>query len=141
MPFTTYSLYTYTLFIGELTCIQYFLFSSLTTSVIYTLSLHDALPIFHQAAPARGRPRPHHHIVLEAEEEAGVGRLEQAGGRVGMDQDRKSTRLNSSHGYISYAVFCLKKKKEQTSDILSTSYLICLLLLIVCIRTHCSSVN
>src|SRR2546422_5349870 len=33
------------------------------------------------------------------------------GGRLSADQDRKSTRLNSSHGYISYAVFCLKKKK------------------------------
>src|SRR2546422_6386028 len=35
---------------------------------------------------------------------------------VGGDRDRKSTRLNSSHGYISYAVFCLKKKKKQTSN-------------------------
>src|SRR2546429_2367822 len=33
-----------------------------------------------------------------------------------LDKDRKSTRLNSSHGYISYAVFCLKKKKENATD-------------------------
>src|SRR5216684_8218677 len=36
------------------------------------------------------------------------------------DADRKSTRLNSSHGYISYAVFCLKKKKKNTTTQLST---------------------
>src|SRR6266550_1856050 len=36
-----------------------------------------------------------------------------AGSRLAADEDRKSTRLNSSHGYISYAVFCLKKKKKQ----------------------------
>src|SRR2546429_4154504 len=46
-------------------------------------------------------------------------------------QDRKSTRLNSSHGYISYAVFCLKKKKseEHTSELQSPSNLVCRLLL------------
>src|SRR2546429_1079798 len=38
---------------------------------------------------------------------------------VGYGTDRKSTRLNSSHGYISYAVFCLKKKKNQTPDCIS----------------------
>src|SRR2546429_1710724 len=37
-------------------------------------------------------------------------------GRAGERRDRKSTRLNSSHGYISYAVFCLKKKKQQVRD-------------------------
>src|SRR2546422_130546 len=40
------------------------------------------------------------------------------GPRKPIDEDRKSTRLNSSHGYISYAVFCLKKKKEATEYIL-----------------------
>src|SRR5687768_18209820 len=43
-----------------------------------------------------------------------VRRVDFAGGRFGgIEQDRKSTRLNSSHGYISYAVFCLKKKKNK----------------------------
>src|SRR2546422_1692812 len=37
-------------------------------------------------------------------------------------QDRKSTRLNSSHGYISYAVFCLKKKKKNTRDVNTSTY-------------------
>src|SRR3712207_7766433 len=48
----------------------------------------------------------------------------------GVGEDRKSTRLNSSHANISYAVFCLKKKKEeQTSELKSRQYLICSLLL------------
>src|SRR5216684_7416181 len=73
----------------------FFFFNDTATTEIYTLSLHDALPIrpgcARHARPARGmwpgaasRPVP----------------------------DRKSTRLNSSHGYISYAVFCLKKKNK-----------------------------
>src|SRR2546429_3899689 len=44
----------------------------------------------------------------------GVGRVQP--GRRARPRDRKSTRLNSSHGYISYAVFCLKKKKKTTSN-------------------------
>src|SRR2546422_4837424 len=43
--------------------------------------------------------------------------------RTEFPQDRKSTRLNSSHGYISYAVFCLKKKKNKPNLILQRSYL------------------
>src|SRR6185503_11808875 len=77
----------------------FFFFNDTATTEIYTLSLHDALPISDAARPAR--------------------RL--AGGLLGLHRrsagrrprDRKSTRLNSSHGYISYAVFCLKKKKQQ----------------------------
>src|SRR3989442_2820739 len=75
-----------------------FFFNDTATTEIYTLSLHDALPIYGEtwagAGPAlcrrfscrrgRGRDRPR--------------------------RDRKSTRLNSSHVRISYAVFCLKKK-------------------------------
>src|SRR5256885_14948930 len=72
----------------------FFFFNDTATTEIYTLSLHDALPIStFQANQARldsnTRPQPH-----------------QSGG------DRKSTRLNSSHLVISYAVFCLKKKKK-----------------------------
>src|SRR5687768_18004250 len=63
------------------------------TTEFYTLSLHDALPILVQRHEHAARP------VLRP------GRI-----RSGRDQDRKSTRLNSSHGYTSYAVFCLKKK-------------------------------
>src|SRR5438105_5470581 len=67
---------------------------------IYTLSLHDALPICDSARPGRARcHRP------------GPDRLRQDG--AGLGQDRKSTRLNSSHEWISYAVFCLKKKTNK----------------------------
>src|SRR5699024_11722900 len=72
-------------------------------AVIYPLSLHDALPIFgHELECARGLG----HRLL-----AVLGREPPAGGG-----DRKSTRLNSSHVSISYAVFCLKKKNQQTDE-------------------------
>src|SRR6266576_4592109 len=72
----------------------FFFFNDTATTEIYTLSLHDALPISGLLARCRGRwsargrwPRPR-------------------------AEDRKSTRLNSSHVEISYAVFCLKNKKR-----------------------------
>src|SRR2546429_2241108 len=74
-------------------CLFFFFFNDTATTEIYTLSLHDALPIFWGEADA---------VPLEA--------LPQGPGWQRLD--RKSTRLNSSHGYISYAVFCLKKKKS-----------------------------
>src|SRR5437867_8687806 len=80
---------------------------------LYTLSLHDALPIF-----ARDR-NPGGAVDGRAQVGAVVARLEQveadraAGIRGG---DRKSTRLNSSHRTISYAVFCLKKKNTTRDD-------------------------
>src|SRR2546422_6391444 len=62
----------------------------------------------HRARPARPRAGRLECLARGAEREPG------AEGRVhGRDRDRKSTRLNSSHGYISYAVFCLKKKKQK----------------------------
>src|SRR5687768_17919305 len=103
-------------------------FNVTATTEIYTLSLHDALPIFRagaqtdldnlgiaknareeklrardQSAKANDDPRYHdemaklyrQHVLKE------------------QPTDRKSTRLNSSHGYISYAVFCLKKKRPE----------------------------
>src|SRR2546422_199400 len=80
----------------------FFFFNDTATTEIYTLSLHDALPISDPAA-ARRRSRP--------ATAAWVGR-DGAGARPARGPDRKSTRLNSSHGYISYAVFCLKKKRK-----------------------------
>src|SRR5438445_4328406 len=65
------------------------------TTEIYTLSLHDALPIFVERALDH---RPH---GIEAIRETAA-----------VHEDRKSTRLNSSHANISYAVFCLKKKNK-----------------------------
>src|SRR5271163_5191722 len=70
----------------------FFFFNDTATTEIYTLSLHDALPI---SPPARRRGNP-----------------AAAGQPPGRGRDRKSTRLNSSHDQISYAVFCLKKKKK-----------------------------
>src|SRR5205807_10649990 len=84
-------------------------------TALYTLSLHDALPI------SAGRPEaPRRTCVFLVGEgtslevvhpAAGHGRSGVLLGLVG-DEDRKSTRLNSSHLVISYAVFCLKKKKK-----------------------------
>src|SRR5574337_1913732 len=69
----------------------FFFFNDTATTEIYTLSLHDALPISpHRRRSSRDRDGA----------DGGPGRL-----------DRKSTRLNSSHHSISYAVFCLKKKR------------------------------
>src|SRR2546422_8184817 len=83
----------------------FFFFNDTATTEIYTLSLHDALPISSSmrrtplGAATRQRKRtrwaPACFRALTA------------------STDRKSTRLNSSHGYISYAVFCLKKKKNK----------------------------
>src|SRR5437588_8913277 len=83
----------------------FFFFNDTATTEIYTLSLHDALPI---CEAGRGR-------------QSGVDDCRPVGGRYSGDgprraqaADRKSTRLNSSHTVISYAVFCLKKKKTTT---------------------------
>src|SRR5258708_29873137 len=89
----------------------FFFFNDTATTEIYTLSLHDALPIsaprFMCAKPRkapRTSPRP-------------CGTT----GRVAAEQeDRKSTRLNSSHQIISYAVFCLKKKKNSQATTVSS---------------------
>src|SRR3712207_7213099 len=90
----------------------FFFFNDTATTEIYTLSLHDALPILGDPSPATslGRPRSE----LQAPRPSG-GRCERGARWCGwsprVTRDRKSTRLNSSHANISYAVFCLKKKK------------------------------
>src|SRR5438477_4759479 len=80
-----------------------FFFNDTATTEIYTLSLHDALPIYFPAA----KPR----IVRIASRISAT----LVGLRPMSRTDRKSTRLNSSHMSISYAVFCLKKKKKNKS--------------------------
>src|SRR5258708_39978885 len=75
-----------------------FFFNDTATTEIYTLSLHDALPISVLGGGAR------HGSEVEVVGETVLDRHEHG--------DRKSTRLNSSHQIISYAVFCLKKKKH-----------------------------
>src|SRR5258708_31042227 len=84
--------------------ILFFFFNDTATTEIYTLSLHDALPILAL------------HLGAAAPMAAGFrapppGPLGPAG------EDRKSTRLNSSHQIISYAVFCLKKKKYNIDEV------------------------
>src|SRR5205085_12164700 len=91
----------------------FFFFTRTAPSVIYTLSLHDALPISglsldrrvgrRKVGPVEQRnPEGFEARALEVDHLLESARL-----------DRKSTRLNSSHSQISYAVFCLKKKKKK----------------------------
>src|SRR2546429_5399186 len=93
---------------------MFFFFNDTATTEIYTLSLHDALPIFACAARVVGHA-PQRFQVHGPGLRLGSGArqcdLRPAVGAV----DRKSTRLNSSHRYISYAVFCLEKKKSDHS--------------------------
>src|SRR5690349_23494167 len=84
--------------------LSFFFFNDPATTEIYTLSLHDALPICRRSGAPGGSA---------ATARAGGGRPR---GRCGAWRDRKSTRLNSSHVEISYAVFCLKKKKIEEDD-------------------------
>src|SRR3989442_15691076 len=90
----------------------FFFFNDTATTEIYTLSLHDALPISVVGGSTC--------TSEEAEWATAVGRLIAKGGAVllcgGLGGDRKSTRLNSSHVRISYAVFCLKKKKNSRKE-------------------------
>src|SRR5690349_22465975 len=109
--------------------LRLFFFNDTATTQIYTLSLHDALPISaphplrdeqarrvdgqHRDAVVVGKPPQHLDVLADR-----VGRdhdLEAVVAELGRDleRDRKSTRLNSSHVEISYAVFCLKKKKTR----------------------------
>src|SRR3712207_9569614 len=106
-----------------------FFFNDTATTEIYTLSLHDALPILlalHAGVLPLDRERPlvtgpveRPHELLEVDVAVPGGHEVPAAVRVaevqvraedGTAADRKSTRLNSSHANISYAVFCLKKK-------------------------------
>src|SRR5258708_25386889 len=95
-------------------CFTLFFFNDTATTEIYTLSLHDALPIS-AGADHRLRAGEEHRVggvvgdvdvrALDAPGRRGRGRP-----RLRL-RDRKSTRLNSSHQIIPYAVFCLKKKQ------------------------------
>src|SRR6267143_2551313 len=75
----------------------FFFFNDTATTAIYTLSLHDALPIFQRAPTSAASSRS------RSSDRRPLGPLVSL-------EDRKSIRLNSSHSQISYAVFCLKKK-------------------------------
>src|SRR2546422_4141764 len=111
----------------------FFFFNDTATTEIYTLSLHDALPIStHTTAElpsgevrsaAAGRATADQSLVCKECKHGPAHRVRPRPGHRAqqpsrgsslphVERDRKSTRLNSSHGYISYAVFCLKKKKK-----------------------------
>src|SRR2546429_4221962 len=102
-------MYTYILF--------FFFFNDTATTEIYTLSLHDALPI--SSAARRERLFLEDRLkTVKADLDNATARFSQFSSAnsaidVPAQGDRKSTRLNSSHGYISYAVFCLKKKQKK----------------------------
>src|SRR2546422_2121257 len=94
----------------------YFFFNDTATTEIYTLSLHDALPIsLPWQLVAAQEPGPMYLLGSFCAGSA-AGIVSNDAHRITLD--RKSTRLNSSHGYISYAVFCLKKKKQTISIII-----------------------
>src|SRR3712207_8725915 len=102
-----------------------FFFNDTATTEIYTLSLHDALPISagssrpwtsgpvetRERSSSQSAWRPPPRAVLLGDDQRLVGLLASPWrARSSGARDRKSTRLNSSHANISYAVFCLKKK-------------------------------
>src|SRR2546430_7789259 len=104
---------------------SFFFFNDTATTEIYTLSLHDALPILRL-----GALRWYWNEHRFAEQYPRVRLLPlclqhgwdaQKAGSIRKQRDRKSTRLNSSHSQISYAVFCLKKKKNKKRTSLTTS--------------------
>src|SRR3989440_10466131 len=86
----------------------FFFFNDTATTEIYTLSLHDALPIW--SRDCAWRPDPWRSVS-----KGRMSSLKRSGGSSTFS-DRKSTRLNSSHDQISYAVFCLKKKKKKNNE-------------------------
>src|SRR5207253_11384937 len=103
-----------------------FSFTAPPPPATHTLSLHDALPIFRRSAPQCDRETRHRGIEHRLQQDGGedephdrdegehAPEVHEAVGVASQStqRDRKSTRLNSSHVAISYAVFCLKKKKK-----------------------------
>src|SRR5947209_16618810 len=93
----------------------FFFFNDPATTEIYTLSLHDVFRSLGVEGARRGfRRRAQAENRLVAREESRLLHRQPLDFRDAIEIDRKSTRLNSSHANISYAVFCLKKKKEQS---------------------------
>src|SRR3989442_10812719 len=90
----------------------FFFFNDTATTEIYTLSLHDALPISPYRAGVTTDGLKHNRYRSKCYGRGACDRNTYSG-----SGDRKSTRLNSSHVRISYAVFCLKKKKPWSTDI------------------------
>src|SRR3712207_7582300 len=103
----------------KLRLLRFFFFNDTATTEIYPLSLHNALPISSTTKP---------DSTIEVRTWTAEGSTTKASASAAAspslsaptacsDQDRKSTRLNSSHANISYAVFCLKKKNKQSNKL------------------------
>src|SRR2546427_7694385 len=92
-----------------------FFFNDTATTEIYTLSLHDALPILPRDSPVSVSREPAAAERASAMPKSATTAWPSWNRMISglMSRDRKSTRLNSSHSQISYAVFCLKKKKKK----------------------------
>src|SRR5690606_41630009 len=90
-----------------------FFFNDTAPTEIYTLSLHDALPI---CPLGRQLERPRRPLQERHRPGEPAAHRRSRGPRRLRARDRKSTRLNSSHVKISYAVFCLKKKKKKKKN-------------------------
>src|SRR5437588_8932578 len=101
---------------SSLPSLPFFFFNDPATTEIYTLSLHDALPIF-SFIDTKQAQRLGENTLLAAEKFGTIASLLGARYPGEIIEDRKSTRLNSSHTVISYAVFCLKKKRNDTLDV------------------------
>src|SRR2546427_12942011 len=94
------------------TCSFFFFFNDTATTEIYTLSLHDALPISYLENPDLVEIK----AVNVSNKRVSEFNMNVSLKGLNSETDRKSTRLNSSHSQISYAVFCLKKKKHEAPE-------------------------
>src|SRR2546430_8711631 len=94
----------------------FFFFNDTATTEIYTLSLHDALPISAEYGADSCFSKLRYNASNSTTRRADATLLFTSGAKEKVRSDRKSTRLNSSHSQISYAVFCLKKKNTKYVD-------------------------
>src|SRR2546430_11233404 len=101
--------------------IFFFFFNDTATTEIYTLSLHDALPISDIAATDHEQGRNAGSAAQHLEGPLPAQSVQDAMRYPAELRDRKSTRLSSSHSQISYAVFCLKKKKSRAIIMISNT--------------------
>src|SRR5688572_31005068 len=107
------------MFCVSLRCYLFFLFffNDPATTQLYTLSLHDALPISRRRTSSCWNARWASGRACSQPSATAATTTGCSTATRGIWKDRKSTRLNSSHSQISYAVFCLKKKKKKTRKI------------------------
>src|SRR3712207_7705618 len=98
-------------------CLLFFFFNDTATTEIYTLSLHDALPILSVLMLSERASSSCARLISAKASSRRPSEVRYWSPYQWWAVDRKSTRLNSSHANISYAVFCLKKKKKDTIEL------------------------